>query len=279
MAEDGRRRKTFDAGLEQFEQMLGAARAMQPASAPILLHYALAQAGRAILAAHAPQPWEAHGHGLSVDINGNDIRETKVKPDGDGLFQAVAVATGSDLLAGETSLAEAWAGIPLLPRDPGSLLGAGVLFLVRPSGPSSWIERQVVGDDGKALEAPGEFVERISDFPSMATVSGMTIQQEEGWGVRLEFQSQTDAEAFDASLWPYLDHRYLRFIGGSGSGPSGLLSWWLLLQALSQLARYSPAAWTAAIAPAKSKIAVPIEQTLNIAAAVVPRLVLDALTG
>jgi hypothetical protein len=36
-----------------------------------LLFYALAQAGRAILAAHAPQAWEVHGHGLSVRIERN----------------------------------------------------------------------------------------------------------------------------------------------------------------------------------------------------------------
>jgi len=278
-AGDGKRRKTFDASLEQFEQMLEGGRAMQPASAPILLHYALAQAGRAILAAHAPQPWEVHGHGLRIEIDGSEIMDTRIKPAGSGLFQAVAKATGSDPLAGEISLAEAWAGIPNLPQDPRITSDAGVLFLARPWGASMWIERQIATSDGQVLASPDDFIKRVSDFPALTNARGMTIQRQAGWGVRLVFERQEDAAAFDDLLWPYQDQRYLRFIAGSGSSPSALLSWWMLLQGLSQLARYSPAAWTAAISPAKSRIAVPLEQTLEIGAAVVPGLILGALSA
>jgi hypothetical protein len=51
----------------------------------------------------------------------------------------------------------------------------------------------------------------------------------------------------------------------------------MLLQALSALARYEPATWTAAITPDQSKIAVPLEQTLQIAAMILPRLLREAL--
>lgn len=57
-----------------------------------------------------------------------------------------------------------------------------------------------------------------------------------------------------------------------------LLLWWCLLYALSHLARYHPAAWTAALDPDKSQQAVPIEKALSMALAIVPRLVLLVLS-
>jgi len=89
----------------------------------------------------------------------------------------------------------------------------------------------------------------------------------------LELQSDENAKKFNASLWQYLDQGYLQ----PGQMPSGLMLWWMLLQALAALARYEPAAWTAAITPDRSKVAVPLEQTLQIAAMILPRLLREAL--
>jgi hypothetical protein len=64
----------------------------------------------------------------------------------------------------------------------------------------------------------------------------------------------------------------------TGDVLSPLLLWWCLLHALSQIARYHSAEWLAALDPDDSRFAVPIEQILSTALAVVPRLVLLTLS-
>jgi hypothetical protein len=61
----------------------------------------------------------------------------------------------------------------------------------------------------------------------------------------------------------YRDDRslYLRpSLGSERRVPSALMTWWAVLLALSQLARYVPAAWTAALDRDSSTLAVPIEK-------------------
>jgi hypothetical protein len=71
--------------------------------------------------------------------------------------------------------------------------------------------------------------------------------------------------------------QYLRVpLGESKDQPSGLMTLWLVLIALSSLARYEPAGWTKALAP-RSPLAVPIEQGLRHATLRIPVLVRDAL--
>jgi hypothetical protein len=64
----------------------------------------------------------------------------------------------------------------------------------------------------------------------------------------------------------------------SGDTLPPILLWWCLLQALSSLARYHPAEWTAALNPDRSRWAVSIEKALRIGLDVVPRLVLMTLS-
>lgn len=268
-ATDGRRRKTFNAALEQFEQLHSAARGEGVASAPIPLFYALAQAGRAILAAHAPKPWEVRGHGLSVHAQGSDIGATAITPNGEGLFQAVASATGSDPLTQGMTLSETRARIPHVPRSVDLEPGGPMLFTVEYL---AVISGRVVLDEHGAMPNPAEiFISRRDAFPQLANAKIDVRNQD---FITVDFPSEAEAVAFDASLWPYLDRRYLRL----DQAPSGLMMWWMLIQALSALARYEPAMWTAAIAPDRSRVAVPLEQTLQTAAMILPRLVCDALT-
>jgi hypothetical protein len=56
-----------------------------------------------------------------------------------------------------------------------------------------------------------------------------------------------------------------------------LLLWWCLLYAFSDLARYHPAEWAAALDPNGSTEAVAIEKTLTIGLSLIPRLVLITL--
>lgn len=94
----------------------------------------------------------------------------------------------------------------------------------------------------------------------------------------MEFSTVQDTADFDAALWPYLGQRYLRVSRGAGQEPSGLMLWWMLLQSLSQFARYEPARWTAALAPDGSILAVPLEEALQRGAIILPRLLREALT-
>lgn len=274
-AGNGRRGKTFGASLEQFEQLLGAARNAPPASAPILLFYALTQAGRAILAAHAPQAWEVHGHGLSVRTERNRIGDTAITPAGDGLFQAVGAATDSGTLAGRTTLAQIWGSIPRLHREAGLGLEAAPIFMVGQE-PAGGLRRVIRDEHGTLLREAEPFTARANGYPAIATAELTLNQQGEFVVVALDFPEPAAAEAFDASLWTYLEQFYLR-IAPTGDELSGLMTWWALLQALSQLARYEPAGWTAALMPDKSALAVPIEQTLQHAMNLLPLLVLEAL--
>lgn len=275
MADNGKRGKTFGAGLEQFEQLLRAGREAPPASAPILLFYALAQGGRAILAAHAPQPWEAHGHGLSVGIEGEEIGATRISPSGEGLFQAVATVTGSDLLTEPITLADTWARIPHLPRNGGLAPDAPAIFIVEYASPHNRIVRD---ETGSLLSSAEDFTSRWDDYPELAEAEIHVSPQDNYVVVGLEFSGGADANEFDAALWPYLGQRYLRVSRGAGQEPSGLMLWWILLQALSQFARYEPARWTVALAPDDSTLAVPLEEALKRAAVLLPQLLREALT-
>lgn len=275
MAGDGKRAKTFGAGLEQFEQLLRAGREAPPASAPILLFYALAQAGRAILAAHAPQPWEVHGHGLSIGIEGEEIGATRIAPSGEGLFQAVAAVTGSDPLTEPITLAETWARIPHLSRSADLAPDAPTIFAID----FATTHQRIIRDEtGSLLTVAEDFTSRQDDYPELAEAEVNVTMQGDYVVINLDFPSAGDADDFDATLWAYLGQRYLRVSRGRGHEPSGLMLWWLFLQALSQFARYEPARWTTALAPDGSTLAVPLEQALQRAAVLLPRLVREALT-
>ncbi|HVQ59553.1 MAG TPA: hypothetical protein VMS60_11670 [Solirubrobacterales bacterium] len=273
-AGDGKRGKTFGAALEQFEQLLRAGREALPATAPLSLFYALTQAGRAILAAHAPQPWEVHGHGLKIGIQGEEIGGTTISPSGEGLFQAVAAVTGSDPLTEPMTLAETWARIPHLARGVDLAPDAPVIFAIDKAGPR---ERLVSDESGSLLTNSEDFTSRQSAYPELGDAEVPVEKQGKYEIVGLAFTSEDGAAAFDASLWTYLDQPYLRVSRGRGHEPSGLMLWWMLLQALSHFARYEPARWTAALAPDGSTLAVPLEDALQRAAVLLPRLVREAL--
>jgi hypothetical protein len=76
------RRDTFAAAMQQFEELLHAAKIVSSATRPLPLYYALNQAGRAIGAVHAAVPWELRGHGLKVSLGTHKINDVTVRPDG-----------------------------------------------------------------------------------------------------------------------------------------------------------------------------------------------------
>jgi hypothetical protein len=77
--------------------------------------------------------------------------------------------------------------------------------------------------------------------------------------------------------WPPEEVGYALPKVGGGAAPHPLMLWWALLLGLSSFARYEPAAWTAAIDPSTSALAVGLERVLDIAQERVPARVLAAL--
>jgi YaaC-like protein len=91
------RRQTFAAAMTQFEEMFTAARVVIEYTRPLNLYYGLAQAGMAIAAAHAENPWSFSSHGLRPDNLEGNLGDITVRPEGAGGFQKVATATDSPL--------------------------------------------------------------------------------------------------------------------------------------------------------------------------------------
>jgi hypothetical protein len=122
-AEDPTRRKTYNAALQQFEELLDAARAVGPASRPLPLFYALSQAGRAIVAAHGDESYIT-SHGLAEDrkVEPEDILHRRIyrrpKKDGSDAFGSVARATGSGDLEHGAEIGALWAALPSSYRLP-----------------------------------------------------------------------------------------------------------------------------------------------------------------
>ena len=297
--DDPERRRVFGAALQQFEELLIAARAVGHASAPLPLFYALSQAGRAIAAARCRDDrWDFKGHGLSVDENREEVGRTVVKPnprrDRRDAFSVVADSTGSDTLDGPVELRELWASIPQLPRveglgaeSPSAIQLSGSPFSVAPIPHDSpamvqaallRIEEAALPDD----QRDDAVAARLTQYPAAhpyKLIGGMTSSAQDLWlsfAVGDEEQWRTVADVGE----PYLDELalYLRpSLGPSGRVPSVLMTWWAVLLALSQLARYVPGAWTAALDRDNSTFAVPIEIGLRTAQRIMPRLVLHAL--
>src|SRR6266536_845586 len=116
---DEARAATFQAALEQSEQLFRAAEAVGPEVRPMLVFYGLSQAGRAIAAASprlSDKEWRLTGHGVSVKETRDQVNIGKVAIEAHkgGSPQAVAAALGSRFLPPKASvqLEELWLLIP-----------------------------------------------------------------------------------------------------------------------------------------------------------------------
>jgi hypothetical protein len=316
------RRVVFAAALEQAEQFLTAASAVGYATKPVQLFYALSQAGRAIAAARADEPWEIVGHGAKVKtspgISGTSVR---VDTSERGALGLVARATGSELWEGPVNLGSLWGSLPELPHDM-SLIGSGhpplevgldetygLVPLHRPGlppapgrasaytaspglgqgrGPSFRValrvrERPQDPEDERAL------VERVlAPYPKAvgwSIASGWTVNamdpgpspiflewSREDDGNRVLVAPQLLTEYYEGALY------FRPGLGKNWAVPSPLVTWWGLLLALSQLARYEPVAWRQALDIDHSPIAWALERGLTIAERRIPELVLRAVS-
>lgn len=154
-ARPGSRRQVFGAALEQWDALFESSKTAPPSTAPILLFYALAQAGRALCAAGVRgQPWRPNAHGISIGDPLLPIGDTPVSPVGGAstAFALLCVALQGAPLTASTTLGRLWAATPRLRSTDG--LGAThpaplELTVVRtPDGPSTRakLEGAIVAD-------------------------------------------------------------------------------------------------------------------------------------
>ena len=103
---------TLAAAVRQFEEQMTAAKAVTSATRPLNLYYGLVQAGLAITAVHQPDPYTFSRHGLVLGDTKPDLPEICVEPKGEGAFQRVSAATGSETIDGPVSIDTLWESLP-----------------------------------------------------------------------------------------------------------------------------------------------------------------------
>lgn len=309
-AADPSRRSLYGAALQQFEELLDAARVVGPASRPLPLFYAVEQAGAAMVAAHLPDGGSLPtSHGLRFKIDDRDLLSAVVIPSSGvgGTFQAAVKAIGSPRLTRPAQVAELWSSLPESTGDP--LPGnehPTPLFLWPADQPAtgltffrmtSWAQASVAGlpeDFGGAtdrLKFLQAFLGRYPDAAGWESAVGdqldVTRDPTYGWMVRLQWpvphtgSADVRREHLLRNVASYStsdQHGWLRpTIGDRHELPSPLMTWWALLYGLSMLARYYPADWTAMLDIDKSAVAATLETMLRDGLDAIPPLVLAAL--
>ncbi|MCH6470704.1 YaaC family protein [Sinomonas terrae] len=126
-AKKGDRLATFDAALEQAEQLFTAASVVGTATQPIILLYGLSQLGRAI-AASSPllsnNEYALSGHGIDdgrqlqgATSNGG-LAKLMIRAEKNGAFPVVAKALGASPMVEPVPLGDIWALLPYSERFP-----------------------------------------------------------------------------------------------------------------------------------------------------------------
>jgi hypothetical protein len=307
----------FVSALEQAEDLMHAAASVGAAASPLLLFYAVSQAGRAIAAARLDDPWRLSGHGLKAPAPADpsiDLLRRVVKPEGADTskgrrqsFAGVAEATGTAQLTSALELGAMWAAIPdLIPPLPQPPLDGEhwirPLRVFRPVVDAAHVRLADMRPfelliDGLPSEADIDTLYRcLGDYPAaegayMWHTPGMSedsvVSQPGATGALPVFcwpdvptNVHARAQRFEAIAPDYrrLGTHLLLPRAGAQDALSPLMLWWALLFGLSSIARYDPETWVGALAVNDSDLAVPIEAALDIALEVLPDLILNALT-
>ncbi|WP_425431668.1 YaaC family protein [Geodermatophilus poikilotrophus] len=308
-AGDAERRGIYNSALQQFEELAAAARSVGPASQPLALFYALEQAGQAILAARLEGRGKPH-HGLRVSGYDKALHEVAIEPKGNGAFQAVAEALAVSGISGRATLGELWASLPeggdeplddvehprALGLYPEDRPGPAATFLMTDRA-VAWLF--ALPEEMRSVPSTEQVAAVSAYLSSYPTASGWESpidggipgmdDPSAGFGIRLQWRlpkaSGSAGERFEylltkvAPRYDRYDRGYLRPAVGGGEILHPLLTWWLILYALSMFARYQPGAWVKHLDVASSANAVRHESLLSLGLESVPRLVLEALTG
>lgn len=179
------RKRTFAAALRQAEELALAADAVTYAAKSLPLFYSLSQAGRAIAAAHLPDPFELEGHGIQFRLgNPKKVLSGTVNEQSmaGGAFQGVATATGSTTIDKPAQLGALWAANPDLADVPippqlghwPRAVGYGLGTRPPESGDYSHVTGRMIIT---ILDLPGETGADIADvvqkYPSLAGTRGL----------------------------------------------------------------------------------------------------------
>jgi YaaC-like Protein len=304
------RARVMSAALDQAEQLSRAAETIGPAAQPLPLFYALSQAGRAITAVRLRDDWQLSAHGLKWpgDPGSNNLLERRVEPQDSktGSFQRVAEAVGSATLSAPVELGAVWLALPelALPRLPTSkptwrpalniaslepdsqfmmIIGKKVEGLV--AGLPDVSSRQAIMDELKHYPSARDGVPKSIPHDTEEKLVGQLVGQGH-WAPRVVWEAPDSTaparkQTFNRVAPPYLSRSVHSAIPEmpTGNWLSPLMLWWVLLFGLSNLARYEPGAWTAALDVNTSQFAVPLETGMREALDSVPHLVLEALLG
>lgn len=291
----GRRRRVFGAALEQWDALIVASGNVPPSASPILVFYALAQAGRALCAAAVSgQPWAPASHGLAVGDPTPDLGATLVSPDDrrDSAFRLFCRALGAQGLTAPTTLSRLWASHIHLDTSPS--LGGNALRVIQLDGVSGepMTRAHLRGEAARDLPrntdaATATLRERLRDYPAARDLVVLDVPQpfaspaeprvEIGWlldhgaprPVAKRAPGPVSGDAAGHTLYPALND--------AGDVLPPLALWWATLLALSSIARYQPEAWHDALARDRSKSAIAIEQALEVSRELLPWMLLSAL--
>lgn len=313
-SEEGIRRETYGAALQQFDDLMIAAAAIGPVSRPLPLYYAVLQAGKAIAAAWSDEDAPVSGHGLKQDRQRepaewhSDVLRFPVTPDErwPGVFAAVASTLGAVRLTGTVELGALWAALPeVTPPPAGSPwpLALPVIPEYDPvrGGPSDdlgfrgtvWLRGQDIPADAAAVN------QLLARYPAGAGAMALTSNGElvprwtpRGVGVVAQWpgpeaQLRQGEPAFPDLIEAHVinrttlyrrasEHWLIPDVGNGNDHLPHLLLWWILLLGLSLLARYQPAEWRKALDLDRSPYAHPLSELLDEALTIVPDLLYDA---
>ncbi len=318
-AAGGARKQTFNAALEQAEQLFIAAENVGPATRPLLVFYGISQAGRAVAAASNLKNtrYRLSGHGITAigmdAVHNTGLTKLAVQDDGRGSFTEVAGVLKCASVPDETELGSFWNILPELRRFP--LPGAADIRALRVrSAPkhlvrtarNALVELQYLPDDLAYVpldnQSPDDEAEltaerlRVENFlaqyPTLADFKIHGDMNKSIWtsgqpgyrSILIEWQysasSQNEEEEIDSRTVGHHGQRYaFPVIGGSPLPAHPFLVWWAISYALSMLARYEPNVWLDRISIGSSADATAIEYALNQAIVMVPEVIHRAIVA
>lgn len=310
------RRNTFQMSLEQAQQQFYAATNIGYESRPLNLFYGLAQAGRAIAAAsallgkvrpeQAQHAWEANGHGISFVPEANAKAGlfqaiVRTKPTGHrDLYSRVSEALGRPNTPLAAPLGQVLSQLPEFEMEFGSVadwlppltsdgISNSATATDGPHGLDIELNRALRGrplDNISALRILRQYP-AIRDFELWLGHDDELVLGPNATQVKLKVPSISELK-LSTSRFGHVPKETTTYRGQSylfptvGSGDNSLhplLSWWVVLYALSMAARYSPQLWMTSLSIGSSPIASQLEFVMDTALSAVPELIAEAIAG